>query len=575
VDGIPDPEDICPFRFDPAQLDCNVDVEDYAEADRIGDRCDSHPCGETYVQPKEELDDSDPFHPIRKSLDRYIVIDALIANSTAPNLRTGVRFCICSAAEDDEPGDREICRAAQADGTGDCNTADHEDYDDPQPMVDSWRWMSIIHESPVPGTGFEFDGTWYGEDEAAVVYQRPAWGFRVSIEINWDIETDVIEYDYVAESGMNPMIDWAMHGVLWTHTPGPTDGGDFVGIDRTLASHYLSRGFGQDVRIAADEAEAGLKILGPGLVPTADCPTCGSAFPRPFLMIPPCLGLPGCTQISELRSAESTDDAIGLFHPGSHVGLGQVAGSWVVAAEPDERLSGAGPLRYAAVATNGTTVNALLNQLATGLQRVTPSNGGSPPSSRSSFGTAASAQLNRVWVIGGVNGSGGLLQDLRSFNPSTQTWTNHPLTSATKPAAVLAATYDPLMGKLVVLDVLSSTVRLLHVDPTGPTATVLASWPRTTTTNKFSIRTEPQGYGYMVACSTSTTHRLLHIKRDETGVGVAAYRQGSGTLSAAGLQVDRGGATVLVPGLGGLPFPYGHEFASFTVAGSSDASRCF
>jgi len=222
-------------------------------------------------------------------------------------------------------------------------------------------------------------------------------------------------------------------------------------------------------------------------------------------------------------------DATGVFVGGAGNGLGQVAGTWVSAAEPDV-YQGTTGVRHVAVATNGTSVNSILTLSSSGLSRTTPSNGGSPPSSRSLFGAVVSVTKNRAWVMGGINGSGGLLQDLRAYNIATQTWSQVTIPGSYKPSRVLAAAYSPGEDRLLVLDQVTAggSIRLIRLDPNGSASSQLVgTWSRTASTTTFALTSEPGNRAYM--------RRSLHAR----GLALPPERNGRGPVEDG----DRVGAT--------------------------------
>ncbi len=559
-DFIPDQRDNCPNVRNTSQKNSNVDSELNQETSTGGDACDAHPVGETQVFGWQSNGGG-----VRSVTTDQIIVDTH-RNQAAADLETGLRFCRCFVGDEDTVQDRLDCEFEVGDGTGESLLDDVENY---YGIASPWNHLSASSWL-VEDTNEECNGPC--DPEAPVSYSRPDRFFDEEVTFEWNLASDADAWNVDVSTGQ-----FEMPGVLWTHTPGPWEQADDPLADRKLQNHYLTMVLTSDQSgYSADPDDVG---IGPFLARSPLCPHCDAAFPVPYLAWSPCLGQGGCSDIPEVRFADGAWNATGLFTSGSTTGLGQVPGTWFTASEPDDLLHGNG-VRYAAIKSDGTQVNAVLNLTSGGWQKVVPPAPGTKPAARSEFGTVVSAAQNRIYVMGGVNGSGALLQDLWAYNLSTLTWSQISLSGTNKPNRVLAAAYAPYEAKLIVLDKVISgpttTYRILRVPVAGGAPTVAGSWTRTTTAPTiFSRAVEPWGMGYVGARGTSSRHRLLVFAHPGgSSLALAQTKQASGTMTNRNIRVDDIVVTLLVPNAGGVPHPVGYVMEDLPTTGGS-TGLCF
>jgi len=564
--------DVATCQIDPAfalSWHCNEDAE-RAQAVLVDrDECDVDPCGFTDVETESWAFGEN----LQLNETRLYYTDGRRKLGT-DDLRTGWRFCRCEASQANNWVDRQNClQFDPVTETGGCEVATPaamvEFYD-----ADPAHWWPMTLTNSIGGgaIGSTIDLTYDGPGQRVGGVEGNYTYYpdlKRTIGVDWNIAADAGEW---LPGELPP--EYSLPGVLWTHTPGPTGEADFPLAERERASNYVSGGFGRTSGDPSPDTDPDIGI-GPAPLPWRSlCPDCPWTFPRPFLLIPDCLGLPGCTDPAELRFGPMARDATGVFVGGAGNGLGQVAGTWVSAAEPDV-YQGTTGVRYAAVATNGTSVSSILTLSSSGLSRTTPSNGGSPPSSRSLFGAVVSVTKNRIWVMGGINGSGGLLQDLRAYNIGTQTWSQVTIPGSYKPSRVLAAAYSPGEDRLLVLDQVTAggSIRLIRLDPNGSASSQLVgTWSRTASTTTFALTSEPGNRAYMVACGGASTHAVLRFRRSGTGVVLWKTGTGSGPLTSQSAQASVEGVSLLVDVAGA---PWARGFANADLSSGGSVGLCF
>lgn len=565
ADGVPS------CAIDPAfalAWHCNQDAERAQSVTVDRDECDSDPCGFTDMETE-----SWAFGDLQLSETRLFYTDGRRSAGT-DDLDTGWRFCRCEVSETNTWADRVACMEADEESdTGSCEIstlAAINDFDDATPA----NWLRMTLTKKVGGaaigdtTSVTFDGPSQrtGGVEGGFSYYPD---LKRTIAVDWNVAADAGDW----LPGELP-VAFDLPGVLWTNTPGPTGEADFALAARERASNYVSGWFGRTTGDPDPDTDTDIGI-GPAPLPWRNlCPDCPWTFPRPFLLVPDCLGLSGCTDPAELRYHTMVTDAAGVFSGTAGNGIGQVVGKWVSAAESDI-YQGTTGIRYAAIATNGTAVNSILTLAATGLSRTAPSNGGSPPSSRSLHGTVVSVTKNRIWVMGGIDGSGALLQDLRAFNVATQTWSSVTISGSYKPSRVLAATYSPTEDRLLVLDQTTAggSIRLIRIDPNGSASSELVgSWSRTASTTTFALSAEPGNRAYLVGCGGTSSHAVLRLRRNGTGVVLWSTGSGSGALASGNAQASVEGLSLLVQ-VSGVPRARGFAYADLSSGGST--GLCF
>jgi len=555
----------------PLSWHCNQDAELLQGGAQANDRdeCDSDPCGLSDIDTESW---SGAGGQVQFTSTNVFATDGRRLAGT-DDLRTGWRFCWCPAAEGNTVADREACLDAEQIGiyeAGACNIADLAEF--AQGDGAHWRSMSLTKHFGGGAIGATTDLTYDGpaqrdggSEGGLAFYPDLKW----SIRVDWDIDADAEDWYELLD-----LAGYDMPGVLWTHTPGPTGEGDFSTDLRERTSNYFSGWYGLDHGLPTPDTDTDIGV-GSAPVPRRSlCRSCSTSFPRPFLLIPDCLGLQGCTDPAELRFDTMVQNAIGLFTGGAQNGLGQVAGKWSAATEPD-LYQGTTGVRYAAIATNGTTVNSVLTLGAAGLSRTTPANNGTKPSSRSLHGAVVSVVKNRIWVMGGINGSGGLLQDLYAYNIGTQTWSQVSIPGSYKPSRVLAATYSVDEDRLLVLDQTTAggSVRLIRIDPNGSASSQLVgTWSRTASTTTFGLSAEVGHRAYTVACGGSSSHALLRLRRSGSGVTLWKTATGTGALASGQVQASVEGLSYLAQ-VSGVPRARGVYYRDMSSGGS--VGLCF
>jgi len=543
----------------------NEEAEVHEEVTALSDECDEIPVGLSKVGGSAFVVDGNAIAGKTDSL----VTDGRNLDG-AHNMHTVYRFCECEAARWDTPAERFDC----AFGEDDCEISDLDDIDN----EDLWHAMTLeVLGGGSIGSDSETDFLYNGPYErdggvevvgGSDVLYYPT--FRHAIDLTWDVVADGEEWLVDEFPGLTP---FDLPGVIWTHTPRITGQADFSLSVRRLANNYTSGSYGVVQNPPNPDTDTTLPI-GPIPFPFPSCPHCPWMFPTPFLLIPPCFGSPTCGDPAEARFHGMVQNAASAFAGGPPSGLGSTSGTWTAVSEPDF-IQGETGLRYAAVASNGTSVNALLTLSSNALTRTTPSNSGSPPASRSLFGVAASVLKNRIWVMGGINGGGGLYQNLYQYNVSSQTWSQVTINGSYKPSRVLAAAYAPGEDRLLVLDQVTSggSVRLLRLDPNGSAASQLVgTWSRSASTTTFGLTPEPGNRSYLVACGGTSSHAVLRLKRNGTGVTIWANTTGSGSLASRAVQAGIHGISLLV-NVSGVPRARGYETRNMSSGGSS--SLCF
>ena len=140
---------------------------------------------------------------------------------------------------------------------------------------------------------------------------------------------------------------------------------------------------------------------------------------------------------------------------------------------------------------------------------------------------------------------------------------------------MLAAAYAPGEDRLLVLDQVTQggSVRLLRIDPNGSAAAQLvATWSRTAPTTVFGFTAEPGNRGYLVACGRTTSHGVLRLERNGTGVTIWANASGSGSMGSGAVLSGLQGISLLV-NVSGVPRARGYATSAMSPGGA--AGLCF
>jgi len=457
-----------------------------------------------------------------------------------------------------------------------------------RPESPTWRLPTLFGDT-------DDDGTVELEDqrhEPSLRYEAPGPGFEPELEAEWDFDTDIARWTLPPPIGFDTSLTLPVPGLLWTRTPGPAPGEDeepedfVVGSPESgLAHHYWSGRV--DAESVARAPFPCYDFIGPFLFDPGECVLCTMAFPTPWIGLPGRLAFPGCgppfgdpgIALSEgLTAAEP-------FFATDPRDLLDVDGQWVAAAEPAPWLPDLG-LRYVAVQSTGE-IERVLIQTHSGLASLgsqpPPTHCDNPNGCLQSLAAAAgprdvqvlvfSARRREVWMLRDHSVSvrqidSGLLRSLD--DPET------PL------GRVLAATYEPVTDRLLVVDEVSRSrrsraveARLLSIDPlTGGTAVLLRA-PRVGLTRRFALAPDGSGGLWLAASGDSGPHvAVLLVRSGAGGVEAAGWTLGGGVLASAQARANRRGLSIAVEDRGGNGV-VGHAVADLRPARSEVLRRCF
>lgn len=632
-DGIPDECDVCPFVYDPDQANCNLDAEltvrareeaaGVAEAERTpirGDACDPTPCSETAVGLQlTRFADSADLTPGTIRVDAvsdYTNVREGVGRVT--RAREGFRFCRCpgAALDGDTLGGRQVClRAIPSDvdpeiELGRCAISDLEQYDRLTETTLSWRWMTI------PGPTGRFERS----PEPPPEPRRPE-GLRIELPALHEVRaadalytTDLrFEWGWQVESGRwagvfpgdpPPAASAGLEGVLWTHTATAALGAPAT-WDRNLSSHYWSGWMPMPYRAPGRTPICGGPVM-PLPTSSAICPFCAGTISFPFVV-----GFRPCPFPEQFGVAFGDWTAIpDELPPNAPFNREQMApllgwdGRWLAAVEPPSQLPERG-LRYIGVTPNLASIGRLIVETDNGFRDVlascqVPGQCGDPidppqiqsalasrlavsptsPAPRTDFIGVVSAQRNELFILGGRLPSGAAARDAWALDVLRNQWRRLDAASASL-GDVLAATYDATTGDLIVIDEVSHTVRrrverrarLVRVSPRGEAVEVMASWPRLTSNDRFSMAPGQDGSLY-IAASNRGAHVVLRLAAARFGsFRIAGIAGGPGRIIPEQIHANSYALTVMVEH--GRSFrARTYEERDFLVAPTA-AERCF
>lgn len=567
-DAVPDACDNC-AGSNPSQADCNLDAEQATLASCgsscpsrseifRGDRCDPTPCGETQVGLSSDL--------TRRRID--IDGQASVPRGLA---RTGSRFCRCQHAERGDDLLRRIaCRERdQPDPEdpgfflGECDPLDIATYDDAV-EAQHWRWTTLHREGDAsPSLRTEYSAS----------YARPIFaGFEPDITAQWIITDDLRRWAMLFPSESRPIA--AIPGVLWTHTPGPTSGGNWTAPrERELATHLWSG----DLPLVGFEAPDPPPCEGafaPLIVPDDVCLVCGSELPIPWLAYG---GIPRCRELDFDRvmiviGSRALEPQPGLDVEGIDRFGERPNAKWIPSAETGSWLGREG-IRYAAV-EDSVQIAEVLNYspgfglVPLGQQQCVPGQCDpvpgalaaaaeqieDVPSARVGAVYVLSSMTRRLWMLGGESDVGDPLPEVWAYDLDARTWEQVP--TPVPLGHVLAATWSPAHRSLVILDELARRgrpeARLIGLDARGHWSRVLASWRRGGRNERFELSADPDGGLYIVGHHRRAPfHAVLRVDVEPIGLAPDHVRFrglaiGRGRVADGGVRASDRGVTVVV-----------------------------
>lgn len=541
--------DNCPGVANYDQADCNYDaihevnlrrrVRGLPALPEVGDVCDPDPCGDTHVEERETRRGSE-----RTIHFDEVQVDAIRAHAPAVDAVNGFRFCPCDLATDRTFASRRACVVRAG-----CTVDDVLAYDRREERA-PWAWTSIDG----PGLG---DGR--AGREVELPHTAPATGaFAPDLTAVWNLyPTDARRYDALFP-------DWSgttvapYSGVFWTHTAGVART-DFDFETRLRTSHYLSDAF--PVAFTTTSLPAGGDCFD-GLVPFAGAfdwhgripflgRNCGlSDLPLGFLVgqafLPP---LPG-TDVPEVDL------------------LGQ-PGNWVAVSEPAGLLPDDG-LRYVSLGELGDLLT-IVDQRGTGFVQRGASCPNCPPCPQCdpiaplarARGLEPDGELETIPVLSALRDTVWLIE---SGSDSTPRLLTRRLGEGAArdprdlPALgrVLAAVYSPREDVIWLVDErvngmrpVRRAARLVALQPDTGRVTVVATWTRVTSNDRFALALEPSGGMYLVAgVARSRSHAVVRLDPSlrRSRVSVLGVRVGVGTPVPGMARANDGEVSILVEG---------------------------
>jgi hypothetical protein len=551
-DGVPAACDNCGTEPNPSQENCNFDAEKALalinfplSMPGIGDACDTFQCGETLLA-ERTVSTTTAMDEIR--VDTLRVPVPPISGYRA---WTGTRFCRCTAADFDDPTEREQCATEQFDGTGKCSYATVFPYDFGPSEDPTWRLTTVNWVPrflPPDDTRLAAPRT-----EAFSYYLPPDSAFVVDRRGHWATATDISRWT----STFGGMISWGpgspLRGIMWTHTPGDTSA--FSETTRRRTSHYWSGPVGAPRTIRAPWPC--LEFIGAFGMRPDRCPDCAAAFPS-WLGAPvsgPCdVGSHAPSGPPYVQFADNYVDLAEIFTSPPTWLTNPQDPEWAVSrwvAAPDASAPGASALRYARLNRNTGVVLRTLNESAGGLVTgcaSTCTNQGTLPSVSAGYFATASAKHQSVWVLA-ANGA------LSRYSTASSQWESVPLLLPLGTIEALA--YEPRWEELLLLDrftdAAGTRVRLFRVPLHGGSAQLWAQWSRQASTTDFALASDGRGIVYLTASTTSAYCVLAFDSRTPAGdVAPTAWRarQGSGRIQTEWVSADRRGfsAPILLNG---------------------------
>lgn len=592
-DGVIDDLDVCPADFDLGQENCNADAEAVLGRAALGDACDPTPCGETRVEERTVRGEL-PF-------DYYLHTDVIRIDARADEAieaRTGLRFCPCDVATNDDMASRARCNSV----VRGCVIPDIDAYDAGEAGGSTWRestmsWASRGNE----GAPLQiFDGE---RPEVAAEYAPPGADatFQTDLFATWGLfESDMPRW--AASGTYLPLpANAPLPGVLWTHTPGARGGGLFDGITRPVASHYWS-GVVEPPTFLAREPFPRDVLIGPFLVPEI-CPHCAALFPEPFISLP-CLfaGLgcgPSLDWAPRLSFAGGVLPATGLLPV---LAPGPLASSpWVGAAEPVELLTST-PLRHVVLdAAGGVAARMVVaggslivsdgcapgqcNPICPGpncpFDSLLRASARSTSSDEPFMGAlpVLSALRGQLFWVGAPDATGA--RSVATYDLSART------TRTVRPSValgeLLAATYLRHEDRLLVLDEVQTTVRrrtyrevrMSLISPETGELTELARWIHLLPTRRFALAAAPDGSVYLAASPNAGAHAVVRFRVRRNEVTPLSFALGARSIVAGMAHASSVGASIAVDALVGGADVVGYRAEQMRPIGPRGFGDCF
>lgn len=604
-DGIWDECDVCPEVYDPDQANCNLDAELTARAREAadglpeaswtpirGDACDPTPCAETALGLQltrfAEVADLTPGTIRVDAISDYTNVAAGTGRVTPA--REGFRFCRCpgSALDGDTPRGRARCSdpvLSDVDPSialGNCDVSDLEQYDRVVETALTWRWMTMpgptdrYVRSPEPG-GPAISGGLRVELPAVHEVRPPDALYTADLRFEWGWQVESGRWAGVFPGDPAPAASAGLEGVLWTHTARRRYGAAPT-WDRNLSSHYWSGWLPMPYRAPGRTPICGGPVM-PLPSSTTICPFCAGLITFPFAV-----GFRPCPFPDQFGVAFGDWTVLPEdLPPNEPFNRDDMApllgwdGRWLAAVEPPSQLPDRG-LRFVGIRPDLGSIGRLIIETDAGFRDVlancpVPGQCGDPidpppiqsalasrltqsptsPPSRTDFVGVVSAQRSELFVLGGRLSSGAAARDAWALDVLRNEWRRLDAASAAL-GDVLAATYDATTGDLIVIDEVSHTVRrrverrarLLRVGPRDEAVEVMASWPRLTSNDRFSMAPGHDGSLY-VAASNRGAHVVLHLTASGHGTfRIAGLAAGAGRIIPEQIHANRYALTLMV-----------------------------
>ena len=536
ADGYPETcgRDNCPSVTNPLQENCNSEAEAAAGRPPAGDACDVVPCPDTLVLRSRYTSSGGV---VTYETDT-LLNDALVQGGSRTAF-VGNRFCPCAVANDDTVAARVLC----ADSSGaQCTLNSFTQYDSLSEPT-RWKWPSAAWSFPAPAGGTFYDpNAAVLKREALLTFAPPTLGiastFRTSGQRTWSLASDVPRW--------TPGFVWNVanpyRGVVWSHAPRTSTLASLA--ERNASSNYYSGGL--EAPSVARAALPSEPIYAGAFLPPRGFSAYAQSWPRPFIVLPPCLASGTCVNGEKpwLRVGED-DIPANAWLSTSAVDALTTPGVLVPTSDAEQWLPSAG-FRHIVLATTGDAIKAWTYTDSNGVLQgadVDEDRGASRPAARQLFFTAFSSTRREVFVAGGKTLGGVELKDIWRFSLDSLRWTQ---VVANYTQTIRGIAIEP--GRRGRLWVESGTGAAgLHTLTALHASTGAELYARNITFRSFvsttGITADATGLGVIVYCSGGTnpgTHGIDRFIRS----GAAAL-QHVGEASGQGLLIGRPTASVL------------------------------